>query len=125
MRTFQHEMQFQTESKGLEICWSTKHSLAKTRFSKLGKSQTADFPPIGGQQSDSRAKKFGPVSVELDAIDPNRLRTLVEEVIIRHLPPDQYAVLIEAEKSERTLFQGLAGLVRQLAQRKATGTEHS
>jgi hypothetical protein len=42
---------------------------------------------------------------------------LVEEVVTRHLPPDQYEILIEAEKSERTLFQGLAGLVKQLAQR--------
>jgi hypothetical protein len=35
------------------------------------------------------------------------------------MPPDKYHVLIEAEKSERTLFQGLAGLVKQLAQRGA------
>src|ERR1700730_2003304 len=31
------------------------------------------------KRSDSRAKKFGPVSVELDAIDPNKLRDLVDE----------------------------------------------
>jgi hypothetical protein len=52
--------------------------------------------------------------IELDAIDPNKLRELVEEVIVRQMPHDQYEVLIEAEKSERTLFQGLAGLVKQL-----------
>jgi hypothetical protein len=72
------------------------------------------LPSRPTKQSDSRAKKFGPVSVELDAIDPNKLRELVEEVVVRHLPPDQYEVLIAAEKSERTLFQGLAGLVKQL-----------
>jgi hypothetical protein len=44
---------------------------------------------------------------------------LVEEVVTRHLPPDQYEILVVAEKSERTLFQGLAGLVKQLAQRNA------
>src|SRR3984893_3538862 len=76
-----------------------------------------NLPSRPTKQSDSRAKKFGPVSVELDAIDPNRLRTLVEEVIVRHLPPDQYEILLEAEKSERMLFQGLAGLVKQLVQR--------
>ena len=54
------------------------------------------------------------MSVELDAIDPNKLRELVEEVIVRHLPAHQYEILIAAEKSERTLFQGLAGLVKQL-----------
>src|ERR1700730_2367315 len=78
-----------------------------------------NLPSRPAKQSDSRAKKFGPVSVELDAIDPNKLREVVEEVIIRHLPPAQYKILIEAEKSERTLFQGLAGLVKQLAQRGA------
>jgi hypothetical protein len=77
------------------------------------------LPTRPTKQSDSRAKKFGPVSVELDAIDPNKLRELVEEVITRHLPPDQYRILIEAEKSERKVFQGLAGLVKQLAQRNA------
>ena len=75
------------------------------------------LPSRPTKQSDSRAKKFGPVSVELDAIDPNKLRELVEEVVTRHLPPDQYEILLAAEESERTLFQGLAGLVKQLAQR--------
>jgi hypothetical protein len=75
------------------------------------------LPSRPTKQSDTRAKKFGPVSVELDAIDPNKLRELVEEVVTRHLPPDQYGVLLAAEESERTLFQGLAGLVKQLAQR--------
>jgi hypothetical protein len=77
-----------------------------------------NLPSRPTKQSDSRAKKFGPVSVELDAID-HKLRELVEEVIVRHLPAHQYEILIAAEKSERTLFQGLAGLVEQLAQRKA------
>jgi hypothetical protein len=73
-----------------------------------------NLPSRPTKQSDSRAKKFGPISVELDAIDPNKLRELVEEVIVRHLPAHQYEILIAAEKSERTLFQGLAGLVKQL-----------
>jgi hypothetical protein len=70
------------------------------------------LPTRPTKQSDSRAKKFGPVSVEFDAINPNKLRKLVEEVITRHLLPDRYEILIEAEKSERKLFQGLAGLVK-------------
>jgi hypothetical protein len=73
-----------------------------------------NLPTRPTKQSDSRAKKFGPVSVELDAINPNKLRELVEEVIVRHLPHDQYEILMTAEKSERRLFQGLAGLVKQL-----------
>lgn len=71
------------------------------------------------KQTDSRAKQFGPISVELDAIASNKLRELVDEVIARHLPPEQYQVLITAEESEKKLFQGLAGLVRQLGGRKA------
>ncbi|MGH7863849.1 MAG: hypothetical protein ACREQB_02590, partial [Candidatus Binataceae bacterium] len=78
-----------------------------------------NLPTRPTKQTDSRAKKFGPVSVELDAINPNKLRELIEDVIVRHLPHDQYKILIEAEKSERKLFQGLAGLVKQLAQRGA------
>jgi hypothetical protein len=37
------------------------------------------------KQSDSRANGFGALSVELDAIDPNQLRILVDEAIERHL----------------------------------------
>jgi hypothetical protein len=36
-----------------------------------------------------------------------------------HSFPALHEILIAAEKSERRLFQGLAGLVEQLAQRKA------
>jgi hypothetical protein len=96
---------------------------AEIHFERIAVTQNQidewDLPSRPTKQSDTRAKKFGPVSVELDAIDPNKLRELVEEVIVRHLPTDQYEVLIEAEKSERKLFQGLAGLVKQLAQRNA------
>jgi hypothetical protein len=81
------------------------------------------LPSRPTKQTDSRAKKFGPVSVGLDAINPNKLRGVVEEVIVRHLPHDQYEMLMVAEKSEQTLFQGLAGLVKQLAQRGAPSIE--
>ena len=80
-----------------------------------------NLPTRPTKQSDTRAKTFGSISVELDAINPNKLRELVEEVIARHLPPEQYRVLIEAEKSERKLFQGLAGLVKQLSGKSVEG----
>jgi hypothetical protein len=67
------------------------------------------LPTRPTKQSDTRAKKFGPVSVELDAIDPNRLRLIVQGCIERHLPPEKYSVLMKAEKSEQELFRGLAG----------------
>jgi hypothetical protein len=46
--------------------------------------------------------------VELDAIDPHRLRSLVREAIEHHLPPEQFAVLKAAEESERLLIRSWA-----------------
>jgi hypothetical protein len=59
--------------------------------------------------SDSRSKNFGEISVELDAIDPNLLRGMVEAVITEHLPEDQFEVLKAAEESERQIIQRLVG----------------
>jgi hypothetical protein len=54
------------------------------------------------KQSDPRAKRFGDrPSVELEAIEPNRLRELVREAIERHMPPDQLEELKQAEEHER------------------------
>jgi hypothetical protein len=66
-----------------------------------------DLPTRPTKSSDTRAKNFGAVSVELDAIDPRTLRDLVQAAIERHLPPDQFRVLKEAEKSERELITSL------------------
>ena len=64
-----------------------------------------NLPPRPTKASDSRAKGFGPVSVELDAIAPNSLRELVQAVIERHMPPRQFEILKAAEDSERILLQ--------------------
>ena len=46
------------------------------------------------KKSDTRSKSFGStISVELDAIEPNQLRALVQEAIERHLPPEQFEIL--------------------------------
>jgi hypothetical protein len=50
--------------------------------------------------------------MELDAIEPDALRTLVRLAIEDHLPPHQFKVLTAAEDSERTLIRQL---VRGLA----------
>jgi hypothetical protein len=63
-----------------------------------------DLPTRPTKQSDSRAKGFGSESVELDAIDPHRLRGLAEAVIERHLSPHEYRVLMAAEESERQVI---------------------
>ena len=61
------------------------------------------------KQTDTRAKKFteefGEGSVELDAIHPDTLRTLVREAIEQHLPRRQMEVLKVAERSERDLLK--------------------
>jgi hypothetical protein len=71
-----------------------------------------NLPSRPTKQSDSRAKGFGALSVELDAIDPNRLRDLADEAIGRHLPPHQFRVLMAAEESER---QAIVAFVRGMS----------
>jgi hypothetical protein len=68
-----------------------------------------NLPSRPTKQSDSRAKGFGGISVEFDAIDPNRLRAIVEEAIERHLPPHEYRVLMAAEESERRAIHAFVG----------------
>jgi hypothetical protein len=71
--------------------------------------QEWDLPTRPTKASDSRAKIFGDISVELDAIDPDSLRELVADAIVSHLPLDQFEVLKVAEASERTLIRQLVG----------------
>lgn len=66
-----------------------------------------DLPTRPTKTTDSRSKNFGNISVELDAIEPNQLRGLVQEAIQRHLPPDQFRILKVAEESERELITNL------------------
>lgn len=53
------------------------------------------------EQTDSRARNFGNKSVELDAIEPDMLRSIVKEALERHLPASKLATLKIAEASER------------------------
>ena len=69
----------------------------------------ADAPDEGERLA---RKGFGDASVELDAIDPDRLRALVHEAIERHLPAKQYQILKVAERSERKLIAGLVGILK-------------
>jgi hypothetical protein len=63
-----------------------------------------NLPTRPTKTTDTRAKGFGDISVELDAIEPRRLRRLVEQAIERHLPAEQFDVLKVAEASERDLL---------------------
>jgi len=72
-----------------------------------------NLPTRPTKASDTRAKNFGSaISVELDAIEPNQLRALVQEAIERHLAPEQFEILKAAEESEREIITRLVGKIR-------------
>jgi hypothetical protein len=70
------------------------------------------LPTRPTKRSDSRAKGFGDISVELDAIEAPRLRQLVRSALEHHLPADQFAVLKAAEESERDFLAAWAADTR-------------
>ena len=91
---------------------------AEIHFERLGVSPDQirlwKLPTRPTKLSDSRAKGFGEISVELDAIEPEMLRALVQVAIEDHLPREQLRVLKIAERSEReTLLDLVAGLATE------------
>jgi hypothetical protein len=79
---------------------------AEIHFERLAvtREQIRDWrlPSRPTKTSDMRAAAFGNRrSVELDAIDPNRLRKLVEDAINRHMPKKLYTKLMKAEQDEQ------------------------
>jgi hypothetical protein len=74
-----------------------------------------DLPSRPTKSTDTRAKNFGDISVELDAMQPNYLRLLVEGVILRHLPADEFRKLKVAEESERELLTSWAAAMSREA----------
>ncbi|QIG49450.1 hypothetical protein G5V57_18045 [Nordella sp. HKS 07] len=71
--------------------------------------ETWNLPTRPTKASDTRAKNFGAISVELDAIAPDDLRDLVESAINEHLPQDQLEILKIAEEEERKQLKIFAG----------------
>lgn len=72
-----------------------------------------NLPTRPTKQTDSRAKNFGDISVELDAIDPGRLRLLVDGALKNHIPPLEMEALMVAEEDERRLLHGLVGMLTE------------
>jgi hypothetical protein len=65
-----------------------------------------NLPTRPTKTSDSRSRNFGSdVSVELDAIEPDRLRSIVTEAIRRHMPDDTLAQLKAEEEQERKIIR--------------------
>jgi hypothetical protein len=75
-----------------------------------------DLPTRPTKEKDTRAKNFGKISVELDAINPRVLRSLVQKTI-QHLPARRLKVLKAAEDSERELLQSLVRIATEGATR--------
>jgi hypothetical protein len=66
------------------------------------------LPTRPTKKQDSRAARFGSdVSVELDAIEPRRLRSLVEKAILKHQPKKKYDALMRQEQRERERLEEL------------------
>ena len=76
------------------------------------------FPDMTEGELTGLRKGFGDISVELDAIEPNQLRQLVQDAIEQHLPADQFEVLKAAEESEREI---ISRLVHTATKRRAKG----
>jgi hypothetical protein len=70
-----------------------------------------ELPTRPTKASDTRASGFGDISVELDAIEPNLLRQIVQDAIEQHLPADEFEILKAAEQSEREIITRLVGAV--------------
>jgi hypothetical protein len=67
------------------------------------------LPTRPTKRTDTRSKGFAGESVELDAIPPADLRSLVEDCILRHVDERAYRVTQEAERSEREILAQIAG----------------
>jgi hypothetical protein len=63
------------------------------------------LPTRPTKRTDTRAKYFKGDSVEVDAIPPNQLRSLVAKCIERHVDEDQLEKTRIAERSERQLLE--------------------
>lgn len=63
-----------------------------------------NLPTRPTKTTDRRAKRFGAVSVDLDAIPPRLLRGLVREAIERHIDDDELASLQLVEEQEQLML---------------------
>lgn len=67
-----------------------------------------DLPTRPAKKTDARAKGWGDVAVELDAIEPNDLRALVEKCIQRHMNTWVLEEDLKAQDADRAKARELA-----------------
>jgi hypothetical protein len=77
------------------------------------------LPTRPTKKTDARAKNFAAESVEVDAIDPNTLRSMVQAAIMRHIDAEEIARLEVIEKAERQTLSGLAAAMRRTVKEKS------
>jgi hypothetical protein len=68
-----------------------------------------------------RAERHGEISVELDAIPADRLRSIVRDAIERHIDPETLKAAQAAEESERQMLDGLVGMLDRIGFFKERG----
>jgi hypothetical protein len=73
------------------------------------------LPTRPTKKSDSRSKNFAGDSVEVDAIEPARLRQLVRACIERHVDRAAHERLLRVEKAERETLRNVRTALRNLA----------
>lgn len=67
------------------------------------------LPTRPTKRSDSRARNFVGGSVEVDAIPPTLLRSIVEEAIVQHIDAEAFHLTQIAERSERDILTSMIG----------------
>jgi hypothetical protein len=68
------------------------------------------------KQSDTRAKKFGHnVSVELDAIEPNKLRQMIRSCVLENIDQDELERVLQTEEAERKLLDQVLNFAELIA----------
>ena len=67
-----------------------------------------NLPTRPTKTSDSRSKGFEGESCELDAIEPPRLRAMVEECILRWIQPEEIERIRAIEQEERNILKAIA-----------------
>ena len=68
------------------------------------------------KQSDTRAKKFGHnVSVELDAIEPNKLRQMIRSCVLENIDEGELERVWQTEEAERKLLDQVLNFAERIA----------
>jgi hypothetical protein len=93
--------------------WPARLYASTRRRDTVTADQIEDWhlPTRPTKKSDTRAKHFQDESVEVDAIDPDTLRTLVRDCIEEYVDERKLKVMEVAEASERELLEKLAASI--------------